>query len=62
MPSTGGSGPLRRRSAQYDSTAGSSGDALSLTNWCRTISTQENLRRLAPLTRSGTPTVPSWPC
>ncbi len=37
MPSTGGGGPLRRRWTQYEASAGSSGDALPLTNWCRTI-------------------------
>src|ERR1035437_4459706 len=41
----GGGGALRRRSAQYSARVGSSGDALPLTIWCRTILVQENLRR-----------------
>lgn len=36
---------LRRRSAQYDSSAGRRGDAMPLSNWCRTIFVQENLSR-----------------
>jgi hypothetical protein len=49
----------RRRAAQYLVRAGSSGDAVPLTVWCRTMFVQENLMRWAtsprPLTRLRSP-------
>ena len=41
----GRGGPLRRRSAQYWTRAGSSGDDRPLTRMCRTIFVQANLAR-----------------
>ena len=43
--SSGGGGCLRRRVAQYWVRAGSSGEAVPVTIWWRTIVVQENLRR-----------------
>ena len=49
----------RRRAAQYSVRAGSSGDAVPLTVWCRAMFVQENLMRWAmsprPLTRLRSP-------